>query len=414
VTRGVSRRAFLGSSAGAAVAGAAASRFGLPAAGATEARVPFHGRHQAGIATPPPPALAFATFDLAARAHDAEALAGLVRRWSRAAARLTAGRALGPAAPPARAPADNGEALGLGPAGLTLTFGFGPSLFARIPGLAGREPRALAPLPAFHHDRLDPARSGGDLAVQACAADPVVAFHAVHMLTRLAVPVAGLRWSQRGFLPAGHGDTTPRNLMGHKDGTANPRPGTRAFDDTVWVDDPHEPAWMHDGTYLVVRRIRMDLAGWDDSSLDEQEATIGRRKESGAPLTGGDEHTAPDLRASRPDGTPVIPVDAHVRRAHPDLNHGARIFRRGYAFDDGVVVAPPPPGTDGPATPRPQLDAGLFFAAYVKDPHRYVTVQRSLDALDHLNEYVTHVGSALFAVPRGADPDGFVAADLFA
>lgn len=73
-------------------------------------------------------------------------------------------------------------------------------------------------------------------------------------------------------------------MFGHKDGTANPQPGTATFDRTVWVDAADEPAWFRGGSYLVFRKIRMKTAEWDRLASAEQDRIIGRRRGDGAPL----------------------------------------------------------------------------------------------------------------------------------
>ncbi|WP_309096339.1 Dyp-type peroxidase, partial [Streptomyces sp.] len=105
------------------------------------------------------------------------------------------------------------------------------------------------------------------------------------------------------------------------------------------------------------------------------------------------ERDEPFLKAMKPD--------AHVRLAHPDSNQGATILRRGYSFTDG---------TDGLG----RLDAGLFFLAYQRDVRKgFIPIQRNL-ATDALNEYIQHVGSALFAIPPGVrDQDDWWGRTLF-
>ena len=384
---GVTRRGFL-RRAGAAGAGAAALGLdALPAAAASTA-VPFEGVHQAGITTPPQAHLLFAAFDVTATGR-AE-LRALLAAWTDAARALTAGRPAGdPAGPPAQPPADTGEALGLGACRLTLTLGFGPSLFDARFGLAGRRPPALADLPAFPADRLDPAACGGDLAVQACADDPQACFHAVRTLARIGRDsgAARPRYTQAGFL--GQGAGTGRNLLGFKDGSNNlPAADGAAMRRNVWVQPGDGPGWMRDGTYLVVRRVRTRIERWDASALSEQEADIGRRKVSGAGF---------GLRRERDPLVPGWEPDpCHVMLANPRTagSEAERILRRGYNFDDGLLA-------DG------TLDAGLFFAAYQRDPRRqFVPIQRRLAAADPLNEYLVHTGSGVFAVPPGVRPGG--------
>jgi deferrochelatase/peroxidase EfeB len=409
-TRGLSRRQFLGTTAVAsAVLGAGALVVSpIPSASAAELTpiVPFHGRHQAGITTPAQSRLLFASFDV--QTNDRQELVGLLQEWTRAARRMTAGRPVGSDNTDQDAPPDDtGEADDLGPSALTVTFGLGASLFDRPGdpfGIAARRPAALVAMPTFAGDELDPARSDGDLAVQACAEDPTVAFHAIRNLTRIGRGVVALRWSQSGFGRTSSTDaaqTTPRNLMGFKDGTNNlVAEDTTAIDKHVWVNATDDPAWMRGGSYLVTRRIRMLLEVWDRSTLADQEQTIGRVKGNGAPLGGVKEHDLVNLTAKR-DGKPVIPVDAHIRLAAPAENDGIRLLRRGYSFTDGI----------DPVTN--QLDAGLFFVAYQRDPRTgFIPVQEKLRT-DALNEYIRHTGSAMFAVPPGVDESGFIGETLF-
>jgi len=409
----LTRRGVLKGAAAATLAAAASgsavvadSRQGASAAQAARRAAAHGGLQQAGIASPPQSHLCFGAFDLRPGTSAAQ-LRELLVAWSRASREMAAGRAVaGLAGPMAR---DTGEALGLGASSLTVTVGFGPSLFASVPQLSARRPRLLVRLPAFPRDQLDEAGSDGDLGVQVCADDATVAFHALHELANLAEGVAGLRWSQRGFSSSA-GGSTPRNLMGFKDGTANPVLGSRTFSEVVWVQPADGPDWLVGGSYMVVRKVRIDLLKWDRASLAEQEATFGRFKVSGAPLTGGSEHSPPDLAARVPGptkypdvgGSFVIPTDAHLRRAHPASNGGARLFRRPYSYHDGVL------GQGKGAT----LDAGLFFIAFARSPEQFIRIQRSLFILDHLNEYTTHVASALFAVPPDPGPGGYVGQGL--
>ncbi|MFF2651930.1 iron uptake transporter deferrochelatase/peroxidase subunit [Streptomyces sp. NPDC058045] len=390
-----SRRTLLGwGGAGLAVGAAAAGgAVAVAQSGESEAHagaggeVAFHGPHQAGIATAVQDRLHFAAFDL--KTDDADAFADLLKEWTRAAARMTAGHAVGDGAFGGLAeapPDDTGEALGLKPSRLTLTIGFGPSLFEKFgERLAGRRPEALAELPKFPGDNLEKARSGGDLCVQACADDPQVAVHAIRNLARIGFGRVAVRWSQLGFGKTSSttpGAQTPRNLLGFKDGTRNiDGTDTARLDKHVWVGAKDGQDWLTGGSYLVARRIRMNVETWDRASLQEQEDVFGRDKGEGAPVGRSKEHDEPFLKAMKPD--------AHVRLAHPDTNDGATILRRGYSFTDG---------TDGLG----RLDAGLFFLAYQRDPRTgFIPVQRRLARHDALNEYIQHVGSAVFAVPPG-------------
>jgi deferrochelatase/peroxidase EfeB len=366
--------------------------------------VPFYGEHQAGIGTATQDRLHFAAFDLLS--EDPDELRELMRAWTVAAAEASAGEMVGsvndvPLAPPD----DTGETVGLLPSRLTVTFGFGPSLFAKPGlGLAAKRPTALQPLPALPGDEVDPAESGGDICVQACSDDPQVAFHAVRNLARIGRGTVAMRWSQLGFgrtASTSRSQDTPRNLMGMKDGTANIRAEDgEAMERFVWAGG-EGPAWMRGGSYMVTRRIRMLLEVWDRASLQDQERTIGRHKYSGAPLGGTDEFEPLPLAAER-NGHPVIPRDAHVRLASAKENGGARILRRGYSFTDGVDES------------LGELEAGLFFISFQRKPDQFVAIQRRLGSTDALNEYVKHVGSALFAVPPGAGPGGYIGDGLLA
>ena len=369
--------------------------------------VAFHGAHQAGIATTQQEHLYFAALDLVT--EDVAEVRDLLRAWSEAGARMTAGRPAGEDNESQfMPPEDTGEAFGLSPARLTLTFGFGPSLFEKGGddrfGLAQAKPEALSPLPPLTGDVLDEGSSDGDLCVQACADDPQVAFHAVRNLVRISRGVAVVRWSQLGFgrtASTSRSQATPRNLMGLKDGTNNIKAeDTGAMERYVWVPVGEGPPWMAGGTYLVARRIRMLIEVWDRVSLAEQEGSIGRHKYSGAPIGNDDEFDPVDLRARHENGELLISEDAHVRLARQSDEE--RILRRGYSFTDGFDAE------------RGQLDAGLFFICFQRDPRKqFVPLQQRLAANDRLNEYIRHTGSALFACPPGARERGYVGEGLF-
>lgn len=366
--------------------------------------IAFYGEHQAGVATSAQEYLHFASFDLTTMAvSDVQSL---LQRWTAAAARLCAGESYRPSREePSQPPVETGEAVGLGPSRLTFTFGFGPSIFARL-GLGRLRPHELAPLPPFAGDALEAGSSGGDLCVQACADDPQVAFHAVHLLSRIANGVAVLRWAQQGFgrtSSTSRTQTTPRNLMGFKDGTDNIRAeDAGAMDAFVWVSAADGPPWMVGGTYLVARRIQILFDVWDSTSLEGQERTIGRKKLSGAPLEAESEYSPVDLTALNSSDEPLIPRDAHIRLASPVNNDGQRILRRGYSYGQGVE------GATG------EIDAGLFFIAFQRSPRRqFIPLQRRLATSDALNHHTRHTASAIFACPPGAGPGGFIGDSLF-
>ncbi|MCY1141664.1 iron uptake transporter deferrochelatase/peroxidase subunit [Actinoplanes sp. Pm04-4] len=409
------RRKVIGLAGAGAVAAATAGTVAIRATGGEPVAPPpsdmidFYGERQAGIITPAQDRLHFVAFDVITK--DKAALVDMLESWTAAAARMTRGQEAGTlgavGGSPEAPPEDTGEALGLPAADLTLTIGFGPSLFDSRFGLRAKKPAALADLPKFPGDTIDPAISGGDICVQACANDPQVAVHAVRNLARIGMGVVSVRWSQLGFGRTSSTSTTqatPRNLFGFKDGTANLKAEeTSLLDDHLWVRTGDGPDWMTGGSYMVTRKIRMLIEPWDRTSLLEQETIVGRDKGQGAPLSGHGEFDEPDFAVRGDGGEPVIATTAHVRLAHPTQNNGARLLRRGYNFVDG---------SDGLG----RLDAGLFFIAYQRDPRRqFVPVQTKLARQDQLNEYIRHVSSGLFACPPGLRAaDDFWGRSLFA
>jgi deferrochelatase/peroxidase EfeB len=351
---------------------------GETVAAATPAVEPFHGAHQGGILTPQQRHLHFAAFDVTA---DRRGLTGLMQRWTQAAEALTAGRARGIE----------------DPRRLTVTFGFGTSLFDDRFGLAAERPEPLVDIPAFKHDKLDPSVSNGDLCVQVCSEDKVVALHAAAVLEAAARGTARMRWAQEGFLrdPL-PGEKTPRNLFGFKDGTNNLHPeDTAKMQSNVLVPAMDGPSWMADGSYLVSRRILMQIGEFLPETPELQEDTFGRSKATGAPLGEVGEFTPVDPSKVLPDSHIMM---ANQRRAGSEAE---RILRRGYNYTNGF---------------DPQLSSptgGLFFLAFQRDPRRqFIAIQRRLDHGDRLTKYVVHQSSGMFAVPRGVAPGGFVGETL--
>lgn len=406
---GFSRRRLFGAvGAGAALVGAGA--VGGYAAGSSSSDaasdvVDFRGDHQAGIVTPAQDRMHFVAFDITTDSRDD--FVAMLREWTEMAERVVRGEetfvdgAIG--AGEYKPPSDTGEALGLSASSLTLTIGFGPGLFDRF-GLSEFRPASLADLQHFPADNLDARRSGGDLCIQACANDPQVAVHAIRNLARVGFGTVSVKWSQLGFGRTSSTSTTqstPRNLFGFKDGTANLKAEDPAMlDEHVWVSPTDDQEWMGGGSYLVARRIRMLIESWDRTVLNEQERVIGRSKGSGAPMGLKDEFDPLDLDSKGPKGL-LIDEAAHVRLASKEELGGIQILRRGYNFTDG---------SDGFG----HLDAGLFFIAYCRDPlKQFVPMQLALARKDLLNEYIQHVGSAVFACPPGLGESDYWGSTLF-
>ena len=344
--------------------------------------VPFYGPHQAGIATNPQDNLYFVSLEVTTDSKSD--LIQLFKEWTKAAALMTEGKIVGDTSSNANLPPkDTGEAVGLSPSNLTITFGVGPSLFTKNGrdrfGLKSKQPAELVDLPKFPFDALKDEWNGGDLCIQACADDLQVAFHAVRNLVRIARGKAVIHWAQTGFQRTKQADSkkaTPRNLLGFKDGTVNPR-GTSDFNETVWVQKGDGPNWLVGGSYMVVRRIQMHIEVWDRSNLKDQEATFGRYRDSGAPLGKQNELDEPDFKATDETGQFVIPETAHMRVAHGDGK--ARILRRAYSYTAGMDAK------------TGSLDAGLFFICFQRRPSKqFIPMQQRLAQSDKLNEYISH------------------------
>ena len=346
--------------------------------------ISFYGKHQAGITTPMQKNIYFVVLDL--RTTDKNELIQLFKEWTDYSQKLVNGELVKKDGSNALLPpSDTGETVGLNPYRLTLTFGVSASFLTKL-GLEKKRPKLFRDLPAFPKEQLREQYTGGDIVIQACADDEQVAFHAVRNLIRKGRNKVTMKWSQSGFAAIGDRMETPRNLFGFKDGTANVTT-EKDFDKVVWADSQD---WMNNGSYMAVRRIIMHLETWDRTNLQEQENTFGRYKESGAPFGKKDEFDEVDLS--------LLPVDSHVRLAKEvDMP----ILRRSYSYSDGI----------DPKTG--QFDAGLLFIAFQKDPDRFVKIQTNLGADDKMNEYVTHIGSGLFACFGGVKEGGYIGQDLF-
>jgi deferrochelatase/peroxidase EfeB len=306
--------------------------------------------------------------------------------------------------------------VGLPASRLTITFGFGPTLFEKTGvdrfGLAKQRPEALVDMPRFTGEQLVAQRTGGDLSVQACADDPQVVEYAVRRLAKIAAGTAVMRWAQMGFTGGFKHGETPRNQMGFKDGTINvPTQNSKAMNTFIWVGN-EGPIWMRGGSYMVIRPIRIALDHWDQMKQSFQEETVGRYKVSGAPIGKKREFDALDLETKDKDGNPLIAENSHAAMSAPQNNGGTQILRRAYSYDNGIAaIAERWP----PWRQIVTFDAGLLFQCYQRDPRTgFIELFSKMAQTDMLNQFTTHVGSGLFACPSGAPPGGFVGQDLFA
>ena len=346
--------------------------------------ISFYGEHQAGITTPMQKNIYFVVLDL--HSTDKEEVIQMFKDWTDYSSKLVDGELVKKDGSNALLPpSDTGETVGLNPYRLTLTFGVSADFLKKM-GLEKKRPKEFRDLPPFPKEQLQEKYTGGDIVIQACADDEQVAFHAVRNLVRKARNTITMKWSQSGFAAIGDRMSTPRNLFGFKDGTANVTK-EKDFDKVIWTESDD---WMNGGTYMAVRRIQMFLETWDRTNLQEQENTFGRYKESGAPFGKTDEFDEVDLA--------LLPVDSHVRLAK-EVNKP--IYRRSYSYSDGIVEK------------TGQFDTGLLFLAFQKNPDSFVKVQTNLGAEDKMNEYVTHIGSGLFACFAGVKKGEYLGQKLF-
>ncbi|MBS6738755.1 MAG: deferrochelatase/peroxidase EfeB [Enterobacteriaceae bacterium] len=354
---------------------------------------PFYGEHQAGILTPQQASMMLVAFDVLA--SDKADLQRLFRLLTQRIAFLTEG---GPApeTPNPRLPPMDSGILGpfIAPDNLTITVSLGDSLFDDRFGLRAQKPKKLQKMERFPNDALVSSLSHGDLLVQICANTQETVIHALRDLIKHTPDLLSVRWKREGFISdhaaRSKGKETPVNLLGFKDGTANPDSSDNALmDKVVWVtSDQAEPAWAVGGSYQAVRIIQFHVEFWDRTPLKEQQTIFGRDKQTGAPLGMHNEHDVPDY-ASDPGGD-VIALDSHIRLANPRTpeTQSSLMMRRGYSYSLGVTNAG-------------QLDMGLLFVCYQHDLEKgFLTVQKRLNG-EALEEYIKPIGGGYFFVLPG-------------
>ena len=341
-----------------------------------------------------------------------ENLQWVLAEWSRIASILQTGKPLGKVRPmlgegqQAKAdnqvPKDTGEAYDLYPASLTFTFGFGPTLFDDRFGIADFKPAMLEEFGRITDDRFDPSEAGSDLCVQVCADDPQVVFHGLRALVKATRRYTRIGFVQNGFMPLRkEGDqTTPRDLFGFRDGTTNPTEDDE-FDEDVWVSGSDQE-WMNGSTYMIYRKTYTQMEAWDNMRITEQERLIGRRKDSGAPLSNpdGDEFTIPDFDAVDEDGNLLINPNGHIAITS-DIRLGFKIFRRAYNYWDGL-------------NEMGYQDIGFLNIAYTNDPKgKFFKLRDDMGKYDELNEYYYDIGSGVYAVPNSPKTGHYIGQEFF-
>ena len=334
------------------------------------ARVAVYGASQAGIDRPAVPQsnLEFGVFDLGDGVSAGAALAKI----GEAVSAVVSGRAA--------------RMAGTEAGDLTVTVGVGPRLVARVdptlPGATG--------LPTFAREQITASDRGGDVMVQVCGSDPLSVTLASGALADAVHAVGGSgRWSQGGFRRYGS-DGYGLNLLGFRDGIVQPDASDLA--DQLWVGGPESVAGA---TIAVVRRLRIDLPGFLGLSVPEQEAAVGRHRGSGCPLSGGGVGTPLDLGAKTPEGSYLIPVDAHARRANADVTGVGVMLRRGYNYDNGPD------------------DQGLLFIAFHRELRTFTETQYQLDAADALMSHTLATAGATFLVLPGFSAESPLGSRLF-
>ncbi|MCX4097183.1 Dyp-type peroxidase [Nocardia sp. alder85J] len=383
MTPPVDRRAFLRGAAVAGAGGALTAASAVAPAVVHTAPAPFHGVHQAGIEQAPAVGSQAVLMAFDVTVCGLAELTGLLRTLTERARWLTAG-----GRPSGLTPSGDNGLLGPRPpgGGLTVTVGFGASLFDERFGLAGRRPAALTPMPVFPGDRQQSQWCHGDLGVQLVAPDLDTCVHALRALIRATDGGMRARWRIDGFVSPPRPSGAPRNLFGFKDGIVNP--AAAEFDRLIWAAGGAEPAWASGGSYQVIRLIRMLVHSWDGLQPGKQEQILGRNRDTGAPLDGNRETDEPDYAAD-PEGV-LTPLNAHIRLANPRTPETAhnRILRRGFNYDRGLDETG-------------ALDQGLIFLCYQRDPRtQFEAIQRRL-ADEPMIDYVTTFGGGYFFVPPG-------------
>jgi deferrochelatase/peroxidase EfeB len=419
----------LGLATASAVAGGAAVAAGRHPAGqlpqvtgqtpVVEELFPFEGVHQAGIITDPPEAVLLVALEVISKTPDS--LTRLMQTLTARSRELMRGQP-GPATvedenfPPRNTGEMGYDSLKDGR--LSIMIGLGASLFTKDGkdrfGLASRKPIALKPMPRdLAGDRLNPAMLDGDILLQISSDHPLQNLHAFRDILRNTKGLVSPVWVQPGFqryLKAPSGEANARGLLGFKDGTSNLNTRDDALMTSLVWTGSEEPGWAQGGTYVAVRIIREQLERWDRLNLARQEASIGRRKTTGATLDNTKETTLPNYAAD-PDGD-IVPLNSHIRKSNPHLGEESerrRMLRRGFLYMNGIDKSG-------------LLDAGFLFQGFCRNlEEQFEFVKRNYmvnrnfpkkgTGAQDLDEYTACIGGGYFFVPAGVQQEDRFLAD---
>ncbi|WP_435918718.1 iron uptake transporter deferrochelatase/peroxidase subunit [Macrococcus capreoli] len=362
----------------------------------TKHKVNFYGKYQSGIISDVQKHVYFVVLEL--HSTEVNEVKEMFKQWTAHSIKLMNGDLIAPLTNNTMLPTiDTGEAKGLDAARLTLTYGVSPTFFDKLK-ITEKRPKDLKDLPHFPKDQLDDKFTGGDIVIQACSDDPQVNFHAIRNLIRASSGIVTMKWAQTGFNSFEEKDgkvQTPRNLFSFKDGTGNPKAHEQdALDQYIFSNS----GWEKNGSYLVVRKIQMHLETWDRTALEDQEATFGRHRDSGAPLGKKNEFDTVNIEEKDKEGNYVIPEDSHV---HLAKKAKTKMLRRSFSYTNGVNEQ------------TGAFDAGLIFVSYQKSPEQFTRIQNMLGRIDRMNEYITHRGSGVFLVFPGIKEGGYIGETLF-
>ncbi|WP_448969527.1 iron uptake transporter deferrochelatase/peroxidase subunit [Macrococcus capreoli] len=362
----------------------------------TKHKVNFYGKYQSGIISDVQKHVNFVVLEL--HSTEVNEVKEMFKQWTAHSIKLMNGDLIAPLTNNTMLPTiDTGEAKGLDAARLTLTYGVSPTFFDKLK-ITEKRPKDLKDLPHFPKDQLDDKFTGGDIVIQACSDDPQVNFHAIRNLIRASSGIVTMKWAQTGFNSFEEKEgkvQTPRNLFSFKDGTGNPKAHEQdALDQYIFANS----GWEKNGSYLVVRKIQMHLETWDRTALEDQEATFGRHRDSGAPLGKKNEFDTVNIEEKDKEGNYVIPEDSHV---HLAKKAKTKMLRRSFSYTNGVNEQ------------TGAFDAGLIFVSYQKSPEQFTRIQNMLGRIDRMNEYITHRGSGVFLVFPGIKEGGYIGETLF-